>query len=456
MHDRIVGLFAPVLVLTAVLLGTLLAIESAHSMSLHAEVERLTERDHLASQQLADERRILRNWVTADRTARLTDRWGRVRFEEQAPNALTPSASSPPVEPLAADATVWPWTDGDWVLTATSADGAQLQLGFSTDPVQAQVLRRWAMIAVGVFTGAVALAFATFPLTQWALRPVRELDQAALDLAQGRLGTRTETIDGAPELRVVATAFNEMADRVEAAMHRERAFVASASHHLGNLMTPLRLRIEAMPGPVEDRVEVLAELERLELVVTRLLDLHQAEELASEPVPVDVGALVDELLPFWQAAADAREIPLTREGSAQAVALAVPGAIEEVLDNLLDNAFKYGNGAPITIRVVRGLRHVRLAVKDSGPGLTAEELAQAQGRFWRGSKQQNKPGSGLGLAIVEALAVRCGGSFELRAKDGRGFEGILTLNQTDARFLDHPGVVDTDPVIPLHTNTLGR
>lgn len=418
MHDRIVALFAPVLVLVAVALGSLLATETATRMSREAQLAR-----HDALEQLADEPvDALHRWAEGG------DRGFTLRTSAGSLMATSHRAGADGrLHLIPAGARVWPWTDGDWVLATSRPDGGQLELTFSTDPVQNRVSARWAIIAAGVLTVAIALMFATFPLTQWALRPVHRLDKEARRLADGHLDAELTPLKGAPELQRVADSFNEMARRTAAAMHRERAFVASASHHLGNLMTPLRLRIETMPSSEVERMEVLAELERLEIVSQRLLDLHRAEEDLAEALPVDVGEVVDDLLPLWEAATAALGISLRREGSAHAWATAVPGAIEEVLDNLMDNSLKYGEGSPITIGVVRGLRHVRLIVRDEGPGLSAADLTRAQARFWRGGGQQNKPGSGLGLAIIDALAVRCGGTFDLRSTPGRGLEGVLTL-----------------------------
>ena len=121
---------------------------------------------------------------------------------------------------------------------------------------------------------------------RWALRPVRDLDQQAQAFAAGKLDARAKVAGGAREIQQLGDSFNTMAERVATSMHRERAFVASASHHLGNLMTPLRIRLESLDRN-DPSVEVtLAELDRLESVVERLVQLNKSEEQEDKPIPI--------------------------------------------------------------------------------------------------------------------------------------------------------------------------
>ncbi|MEM9713390.1 MAG: HAMP domain-containing sensor histidine kinase [Actinomycetota bacterium] len=336
---------------------------------------------------------------------------------------------------LADDAVVWPWTDGVWVHTTTvTTPVGVIEVASISDvaPVRADVLRRWTVIGASVATLLALVAAATYPLSRWATRPVRRLGAAAEALAAGEIDVRAEVGRGAPELQEVAGHFNHIATRLGDGIHRERVFIANASHHLGNLMTPLRLRVESLDVGDDRGAEALTEVSRLEDVVEQLLQLNRAEEHELEPVLLDVAAAVDGCLHTWEPATEALGIELHREGRDAAFAVAPPGAIEEIVDNLLDNAVKYGDGTPITVRVLRGLDNVRLVVADRGPGMTPDDIAHAHGRFWRGPDHQNLPGSGLGLSIVDALAQRCGGRFELRAPSGGGLEATLALPRANA------------------------
>ena len=82
------------------------------------------------------------------------------------------------------------------------------------------------------------------PFVRWILRPVHDLDAAALQLAEGNLATRVPALAGPPELRHLARSFNQMADNVETSQAQQRDLIADASHQLGNPLTALRLRLE--------------------------------------------------------------------------------------------------------------------------------------------------------------------------------------------------------------------
>ena len=90
------------------------------------------------------------------------------------------------------------------------------------------------------------------------------------------------------------------------------------------------------------------------------------------------------------------------------IVAAVPGAIEQILDNLLDNAIGVAPaGSTVDVTVIGGTTVHRLVVADHGPGLSDDDKDRATRRFWRGDT--SRPGSGLGLAIATSLATASGG-----------------------------------------------
>jgi PAS domain S-box-containing protein len=102
--------------------------------------------------------------------------------------------------------------------------------------------------------------------------------------------------------------------------------------------------------------------------------------------------------------------------------------IQQVLVNLLDNAVKYGEGSPVTVRVrpVNGL--VCLSVQDSGPGLAPAEQARIFDKFYRGGPQLTRGGgTGLGLYISRELVRRMGGRLDVRSQAGAGATFVLEL-----------------------------
>ncbi len=423
MQGRLLWFALPLVVVATGLVSLWLADEASRRISAEAELERAELLDELVVRIEADglDSALRDGWFDSDTNELFLG----------APHIVDERLAEAVPDPLRPGTTVRPWTDGAYVDAATASfPGVELGVGLVSDvaPVRADVLRRWTVIGAVVATLLAVVAAATYPLSRWATRPVRRLSATAEALAAGRVDVPADVGRGAPELQEVAGHFTDIAGKLSEGIHRERVFIANASHHLGNLMTPLRLRVESLdPGDDPDATEALIEVSRLEGVVEQLLQLNRAEEHELEPVLLDVAAAVDDCLHTWEPATEALGIELHREGGDAAYAVAPPGAIEEIVDNLLDNAVKYGRGTPITVRVLRGLHNVRLVVADRGPGMSAEDIAHAHGRFWRGPEHQNLPGSGLGLSIVDSLAHRCGGRFELRSPVGGGLEASFAL-----------------------------
>ena len=172
-----------------------------------------------------------------------------------------------------------------------------------TDPVQDAVAGWLTWLVLG---GVAVLGLTVFgvvvPFVGWVMRPVHDLDAAARRLATGDLGSRAHEL-GPPELRELGRSFNSMADSVETSQRQQRDLVADAAHQLGNPLTALRLRIENLgqPGTDPERVgAALEEADRLDRLVSALLDLSQVGAVAVTPEPRDVAEEVRGRCAMWE------------------------------------------------------------------------------------------------------------------------------------------------------------
>jgi signal transduction histidine kinase len=119
------------------------------------------------------------------------------------------------------------------------------------------------------------------------------------------------------------------------------------------------------------------------------------------------------------------DLDLVRGGVTGLRVLAPEGAIETVLDAVLDNAVKFAPaGSAISVRTTSVDGRVEIAVRDTGPGMAAEELERATGRFWRSPGQSNTEGSGLGLAIAARTLEVAGGELALELPSGGGLRVV--------------------------------
>lgn len=334
-----------------------------------------------------------------------------------------------------------PWDDrplvlAEPVLVDTEVRGVAVTVS-PTDALRAEELRVWALV---VAAGLVALAMgvvAALPIVRWVLRPVRRLDEGTGRVAAAVLaGADPEPVadgSGPPELRRLSVSFDRMAQTVAQAYAAQRAFVADASHQLRNPLTALRLRLSNLDGHVdaaaaEDQAAALEEAERLSTLLDGLLALARAERRTAPPVVVEVDGCVEDRLDAWRPLAEHMELQLVGGGVPGLRARAPEGAIETVLDAVLDNAVKFAPpGSSISVRTATAGGMVEIAVRDTGPGMAPEELERATGRFWRSPAQSNTEGSGLGLAIAARTCEVAGGELALELPAGGGLRVVARL-----------------------------
>jgi signal transduction histidine kinase len=274
---------------------------------------------------------------------------------------------------------------------------------------------RLAAIAVGVL-GLVALV--GWMLARSVTRPLQAVERAVASAGAGDLKSRAPEDAGPPEVRGLARAFNDMAERLEQLLQAQEAFVADASHQLRTPLTALRLRLEN-----GDNEGALRETERLSRLVDGLLALARAE--AEQPEPLDLATLVRERIEAWDPVAGDRGVQIEGD-DVHGVALVNADRFAQVLDNLLANAIAVApRGSSIAVVGDAGSVHVL----DEGPGMTALELEHAFDRFWSRSH-----GSGLGLPIARRLLAVDGADIALSNRDGGGLDVTLRLRRaTDAR-----------------------
>lgn len=332
--------------------------------------------------------------------------------------------------------TAWPWRTNPMVVGIPIGQDANIigavVVEVPTGRVRAQVGRRVALlVALGISVLVLATALGALPVARWVLRPVDELNATAERLTAGDLSARASERGGPPELRGLAVAVNRTAAALGAALERQRAFVADASHELRNPLATLRLRIEALAARLsgEDEQELrlaVAESDRLARTVTRLLELARAEATAAERVDFDVVALLEQRLTAWTPV-------LAQTGNVLRVCAAdetwshgLPDAVEYALDVLLDNARKYAPGSPLDIAITRDDGFVELRVRDYGTGISEVEVSRIGERFWRGTYHRSLPGTGLGVATARSLLESSGGLLDV-ATASPGLAATLRL-----------------------------
>lgn len=304
-----------------------------------------------------------------------------------------------------------------------------VRITFPSSEVNARARSYWLILAslAVVVLGTVTLV--GFIIARSVTRPVKALALASHAFASGDLSARAPTSNGPPELRGLGVSFNQMTHRIEELVQAQQAFVADASHQLRTPLTALRLRLENLEESVDPEIKgevdaAIAETVRLATLVNQLLHLARTESTGGETAEtIDLVAAIKDRQETWAPLADENGVELKIDCPARASVSLTPGAIEQILDNLLANAIEVApQGTNISIRLVNSVDAVQIHVIDEGPGMNAEQRQWAFNRFWRGAGTTGPDGSGLGLAIVAQLSEVNGGQAGLSPGPNGGLD----------------------------------
>jgi signal transduction histidine kinase len=163
-------------------------------------------------------------------------------------------------------------------------------------------------------------------------------------------------------------------------------------------------------------------------MVHGLLALARLENTATTPEPTDLDAVLADRAASWEPLAAEQHVTLTLTGPPAGRVWAIPGALEQIVDNLVANALRVSPpGTTLTLSQAPG---AELHVIDQGPGMSPADRERAFDRFWRASDSHHD-GTGLGLPIVRHLVRASGGEITLRPAPGGGLDACVYLRPVD-------------------------
>jgi heavy metal sensor kinase len=268
-----------------------------------------------------------------------------------------------------------------------------------------------------------------------ALRPVEAMRRRASEVSASGAGQRLPVPVAHDELHRLGETLNQMLDRLETALERERSFVDDASHELRTPLAAhkaeleLALRYGASSEELRAAIaSAIEEADRLSQLAESLLVIARSDKgrlaLKMEPIEItDLFATMRDRLSD-RAGRDGRELRFDDESDAAVEADRM--RIEQALGNLVENALRHGDG-PVRIWSSQSNGRIQLHVSDEGPGFPPEFLPHAFERFRRADTSRSTDGTGLGLAIVKAIADAHGGSATARNANGGGADVCIEL-----------------------------
>jgi two-component system, OmpR family, sensor histidine kinase MtrB len=310
----------------------------------------------------------------------------------------------------------------------------------------ARLTRFLLIVGAGLLAAVVVLAAISIGRV---LRPIQRARDVAEEITAGNLAARIPQATSHDDFGRLAESFNRMTDNLaqkigelEHVGSLQARFVSDVSHELRTPLATVRMAADyihaARTGlpPDAQRAAVLLEreLERFENLLEDLLEISRfdAGVINLDPVEVDLGALLDEVVDALDPIAHGRKVEVGLEvdrGQGPPLVAADPRRLDRVFSNLVKNAIEHTAEGSVRIWVGRRGADVVATVADDGEGIPAEDLPHIFERFYRADVHRARTlgGTGLGLAIALENVNLHRGSISVRSEVGEGSTFTVTL-----------------------------
>ncbi|WP_239806747.1 ATP-binding protein [Croceicoccus hydrothermalis] len=252
------------------------------------------------------------------------------------------------------------------------------------------------------------------------VRPLQNLAGAANRFA-GSIEINSIPLEGPDEVRTVAAAFNRMNEQIVAYLTERTTMLLAIAH---DLRMPLaRIRFQNALGSPNACTSIGRDIGQMERMIGTMLQFAEGKggrtEMDTLDLPSLADAVVQNLIDSGSDVEFEQTAPITLIGDQV--------LLKRMLENLIDNAVKYGGSARVVTEKEGSVVHVE--VSDDGPGMTSEQIAWACEPFYRAdsSRGSERGGTGLGLTIVEMVASVHGGSVNIQNRNTGGLAVRVTL-----------------------------
>ncbi|MDR3200526.1 MAG: HAMP domain-containing protein [Spirochaetales bacterium] len=298
-----------------------------------------------------------------------------------------------------------------------------LQIGVSTErtgKMTNHILRNFSILFIPLLVLSIA---AGSILTARMLAPIQKLADAAGNIIDtGNLTARIHEVRAQNELHDLVTLFNRMLEHIEGLVRGMQGTLDAVAHDLRTPLTRFRGMTElALQGPEDPESlrealqDGLEEAERIIIQLNAIMDLSEAETgiLKLNRKQEDAAELTRQVIEMYSYISEERGITIHFSGPDSLEADIDAPRWRRVVGNLLDNAVKYSpSGGSVFVELREEAARVILTIRDSGPGIPAEEMPHIWERLYRGSGSRRIPGLGIGLSIAKAITEAHGGSIQ--------------------------------------------
>ena len=263
------------------------------------------------------------------------------------------------------------------------------------------------------------------------LRPLRRISRIAQSIGPANAHIRFPTKDAPAEILPCVLSLNEVLDRLEEGLDRQREFNANVAHQLRTPLAALLANVQSLDDPaLAERLEI--DVEHMGRIISQLLTSAKMDALSIDPEEiVELNGLVADVAANLGPLAINAGKSIELERSADEIFIQSSSfALQTALQNLIENAIKYTPAGTSVRLKISDLPAV--SVTDSGPGIPEALRSKIFGRFWRDDKSSE--GAGLGLAIVDKIVRTIKG--EISITDAPGGGACFTISLPAAALVD--------------------
>jgi signal transduction histidine kinase len=270
-----------------------------------------------------------------------------------------------------------------------------------------------------------------------ALSGVEEVTRAAVDITHGAFDRRVPVTLNGDEIDRLANAFNTMVDRVQELIGQMKEITENIAHDLRSPITRMRGLAEmALTGENTDEDypvvagTIIEECDRLLAMINTMLDISEAEAgvMKLDIEPIDVVLMIHDAVDLFHPVAENRHIDIEVRAPDSTYVQTDKRRLQRVLGNLLDNALKYSYpSGHILVEVRADDNYIVIEFRDSGIGISQEDLPYIFDRFYRGEKSRTEPGNGLGLSFAKTFVTSLGGSITVTTSPNEGSVFMVLL-----------------------------
>jgi heavy metal sensor kinase len=323
------------------------------------------------------------------------------------------------------------------ILYGPLAPGTILQVGKSLEEETSFILASRDIFGRLLLVMLVVSGLIGWFVARRALSGVQEITRTASEIAGGAFERRVALTSGGAELDQLALTFNAMLDRIQALMTGMKEVTDDIAHDLRSPIARIRGVAETclVTAKTVDEYQALAavtveECDRLLEIINTMLDISEAEAGAAmlKMEALDVSRLVLDACALFQAVAEDKGVRLISEVGAACFFNGDLRRLQRMIANLLDNALKYtpaGGTVAVTLRCDD--EWVALSIRDTGSGISQDDLSRIFERFYRCEESRSEPGAGLGLSLALAIARAHGGHIAVKSSLREGSDFVVRL-----------------------------